>query len=81
MVNSSSWLAICCATSPKTRGFGKSYKNSGLGPLVFAGFSAGNISYQTEQVSQTEQVGKGGLPPLVAKSLIVWVGISRVNHV
>src|SRR6185369_2014623 len=26
MVNSSSWLAISCATSPKTRGFGKSYR-------------------------------------------------------
>src|SRR5687768_6885843 len=25
MVNSSSWLAISCATSPKTLGFGKSY--------------------------------------------------------
>src|SRR5690349_10922843 len=33
MVNSSSSLAISCATSPKTRGFVKSYnKFSGIGP-------------------------------------------------
>src|SRR5690349_24776286 len=41
MVNSSSWLAISCATSPKTRGFGKSYRKNLCGLDVIENLQSG----------------------------------------
>src|ERR1041384_185785 len=59
MVTSSSSLAISCATSPKTREFGKSYRKyfNKIGPICRIGpISAANTVFSPSDENQTDRI-------------------------
>src|SRR5690349_6303508 len=84
MVNSSSSLAISCATPPKTRGFGKSYKeiwSTGTG-WAFISFDARkNLGYAVrfQYVSGPMRLRVAILVTILAVALTLSAGAHRVS--